>query len=505
MANTNGNKQLNISASGFLLMQEKIETQRGENKILRQKLQSKAEALLILSKELDKVRTECDDYRELTRRLQTQCSVLKTTGGVTTDEEHSTSSNNNIHSFNSRAFRDHTVASRLAQLRDDNKRLIDEREHLRNILQDRESDVKLIRSQWLKEKNARNATLEEQQQATTQLKTKTRNKVVSTADLVKKLEIMEMKYTGLKRDLQGLLDEKVDLVQERDAYKCKVHRLNHSMAALLKSEGYQSIDVDSLLSENRFLHESLVQVREEKELANEMGRRYKKALDKTKVEAAPSTTNNVPAVDDIQELIAKASFPCPPDLDLNSAQSLHELALSLLETLNDRMMQLKQQRRANKHLMARLAEIENKISAAANSSHPDAAELTLWPSKYLMKGYSSAHVDEDQQAIEASLEELDRRLKLSRQSSMTTSSATAEDEEEMSPDVADLYKRFQAITPGQQKNESSQLQKPDIIDFQHIDKDIEENHDDDDDDEPIVLPDHLQKMVDQAVANIRNE
>jgi hypothetical protein len=32
-----------------------------------------------------------------------------------------------------------------------------------------------------------------------------------------------------------MLDEKEDLIQERDAYKCKVHRLNHSMAALVSA------------------------------------------------------------------------------------------------------------------------------------------------------------------------------------------------------------------------------------------------------------------------------
>ena len=56
------------STNNFLMLQDKIETQKGENKILRQKLQSKSEALVILSQELDKVRNECEDYRELTRR-----------------------------------------------------------------------------------------------------------------------------------------------------------------------------------------------------------------------------------------------------------------------------------------------------------------------------------------------------------------------------------------------------------------------------------------------------
>merc|ERR1712203_710698 len=64
------------STNNFLMLQDKIETQKGENKILRQKLQSKSEALVILSQELDKVRNEYEDYRELTRRLQTQWSLL---------------------------------------------------------------------------------------------------------------------------------------------------------------------------------------------------------------------------------------------------------------------------------------------------------------------------------------------------------------------------------------------------------------------------------------------
>lgn len=45
---------------------------------------------------------------------------------------------------------------------------------------------------------------------------------------------------------------------------------------------YLQVDIDALLSENRYLHESLQQVREEKKLANEMGIRYKCALEKSK-------------------------------------------------------------------------------------------------------------------------------------------------------------------------------------------------------------------------------
>ena len=203
-----------VSANNFLHMQEKIETQKGENKILRQKLQSKSEALIILSQELDKVRNECEDYRDLTHRLQTQWSLLSSDLGGPS----------HVSLFNQ---------TKVSELREENKRLINEREHLRKVLADREDDIKLIRKQWLKEKKVQSDC--NGSEKTTE---------VPSTEMVRRLEGLQIKYDCLKRDLQSLLDEKVDLVQERDAYKCKVHRLNHSMTALLKSDGYKTLDVD---------------------------------------------------------------------------------------------------------------------------------------------------------------------------------------------------------------------------------------------------------------------
>ena len=115
----------------------------------------------------------------------------------------------------------------MSELREENRRLVTEREHLRKVLADREDDIKLIRKQWLKEKkNEEKNKLENGSNE--------ENNVLNS-EIVLRLEGLQMKYDCLKRDLQSLLDEKVDLIQERDAYKCKVHRLNHSMSALLKS------------------------------------------------------------------------------------------------------------------------------------------------------------------------------------------------------------------------------------------------------------------------------
>ncbi len=84
--------------------------------------------------------------------------------------------------------------------------------------------------------------------------------------------------------LQSLLDQREDLVQERDAYKCKLRRLNSAMAALLKADAHALIDVDWLLAENRHLREALEQAHDEKRLANAMGKRYKAALEKTRAD-----------------------------------------------------------------------------------------------------------------------------------------------------------------------------------------------------------------------------
>ena len=98
--------------------------------------------------------------------------------------------------------------------------------------------------------------------------------------MVRRLEALQAKCAATRQDLQSMLDEKEDLVQERDAYKCKAHRLNFAMAALLKSDGYKSIDMDWIMAENRYLRDTVAQLQDEKQLANDMGKRYKTALEK---------------------------------------------------------------------------------------------------------------------------------------------------------------------------------------------------------------------------------
>ena len=220
-------QEFQISTMGFLQMQDKIETQKGENKILRQKLQSKAEALLIITKELEKVRGECDEYRELVQRLQEpQCSTSKTFAsedpldtlnaltslpiGVNMKVVAATDS---TESFNSRAFRDQTVASRFSALRNENKRLLLERENVKRILNEREEDIRLLRLQAKKsERRQRNETkelfggvsdLSHDASKLSRLKSmSSTDSTSSNADVVRQLEVLQMKYDKLKHDFQ---------------------------------------------------------------------------------------------------------------------------------------------------------------------------------------------------------------------------------------------------------------------------------------------------------------
>ena len=55
----------------------------------------------------------------------------------------------------------------------------------------------------------------------------------------------------LERDLQQVLDEKQDLVTERDAYRHKHARLNVELNYILKGDERRVVDIDALITENK--------------------------------------------------------------------------------------------------------------------------------------------------------------------------------------------------------------------------------------------------------------
>lgn len=49
-----------------------------------------------------------------------------------------------------------------------------------------------------------------------------------------------LQNTQIKYDFRMLIDEKEDIIMERDAYKCKVHRLNHELNNALRGNNSQT-------------------------------------------------------------------------------------------------------------------------------------------------------------------------------------------------------------------------------------------------------------------------
>ena len=99
-------------------------------------------------------------------------------------------------SYNSRTFRDHVISNHFTEIRDENKRILGERETLRRVLAEREEDVRLLRSQLHKEKQLKVAVEVSRTLADFGASDK------SSEELVKQIEKLQIKCSGLKQDLQ---------------------------------------------------------------------------------------------------------------------------------------------------------------------------------------------------------------------------------------------------------------------------------------------------------------
>lgn len=95
--------------------------------------------------------------------------------------------------------------------------------------------------------------------------------------LIAQLETLKKQIAQLKYDLKGVLDEKEEIVTERDAYKCKSHRLNFELNTALKNDGPEAkiLDLDALILENKLLQERLKNLESEFEMVKNTAEKYK--------------------------------------------------------------------------------------------------------------------------------------------------------------------------------------------------------------------------------------
>ncbi|KAL3864063.1 hypothetical protein ACJMK2_005769 [Sinanodonta woodiana] len=338
-----------ISDEEYSRLENKFEALRNEYQICKQKLDSKGEALLILSKELDQCRSERDQFKLMAEQLRERYQALKkqNLGQVP------------MSSVDTKTFKQYSdmqsqsLAKLLFESKEHNKSQQFEMEDLKQKLHDAQGDIKLLREQ-----------IARQRVGTTDEGMNTRHfPAHEREDLVKQLEASREEFLQLQRDLQQVLDEKEELEREKDAYKMKYERLNQELNYILKGDEKRILDIDALVMENKYLNERIKQMEEEKSMAMATVSKYKTLLERKKTKGCMKLGQDrsggmVMTRKEVEQLLDNPNFTAA---SAQAMSDLQALARSLLDTVKDKNLALSHQRKTNKILGNRVSELEKKI------------------------------------------------------------------------------------------------------------------------------------------------
>ena len=118
--------------------------------------------------------------------------------------------------FSTSSARERNRIELYKQLRKKNYTLIIERENLRQQLEDTKADISILRDNISKTgKNVRRKSSESEDKSN-------KRRRESREVLIGRMEELQLKHKSLKQDLQRLLDEKEDIVREKEEMNIKV-------------------------------------------------------------------------------------------------------------------------------------------------------------------------------------------------------------------------------------------------------------------------------------------
>ncbi|XP_021513418.1 coiled-coil domain-containing protein 149 isoform X1 [Meriones unguiculatus] len=312
--------------------------------VCKRKLESKKEALLILSKELDTCQQERDQYKLMANQLRERHQSLKKKYRELIDGDPS---------LPPEKRKQANLAQLLRESQDRNKHLGEEVKELRQRLGEVQGDNKLLRMTIAKQR------LGDEEIGMRHFAAHERE------DLVEQLERAKEQIESLEHDLQASVDELQDVKEERASYQDKVDRLNQELNHILGGHENRIIDVDALCMENRYLQERLKQLHEEVSLLKSNIAKYKNALErrknsKSQGKSSSSALTGVLSAKQVQDLLSEdhgCSLPATPQ----SIADLKSLATALLETIHEKNMLIQHQRQSNRILGNRVAELEKKL------------------------------------------------------------------------------------------------------------------------------------------------
>ncbi|XP_028305452.1 coiled-coil domain-containing protein 149-like isoform X2 [Gouania willdenowi] len=312
--------------------------------VCKRKLESKKEALLILSKELDSCQQERDQFKLMANQLRERHQGLKKkyTELIDGDPSLPPEKRNQVN-----------LAQLLRDSRDKSTQLSEEVKELKQRLAEAQGDNKLLRMTITKQRlgdeevGARHFPAHERE------------------DLVRQLERLREQMEVLELTVKSLSDELQDVRAERDVFQQKAHRLNVEMNHIVGNDEIRILDIDALCMENRYLHERLSQLQEEVNLLKTNLVKYKSALEcrKNSKSGKPNSSalTGVLSAKQVKELLLSEENSCSLPVTPQSISDLKSLATALLETIHEKNMVIQHQRQINKILGNRVAELEKKL------------------------------------------------------------------------------------------------------------------------------------------------
>ncbi|KAE8279041.1 Coiled-coil domain-containing protein 149-B [Larimichthys crocea] len=281
--------------------------------VCKRKLESKKEALLILSKELD----TCPGERPVQADGQPAEGTPPGTQEKDGDPSLPPEKRNQVN-----------LAQLLRDSRERVKQLTEEVKELTQRLTEAQGDNKLLRMTITRQRlgdeevGARHFPAHERE------------------DLVHQLERAGLQMEEMENNIKALTDELQDVKGERSAFREKAYRLNVELNHVLGNREARIIDVDALCMENRYLHDRFGQLQEEVNLLKSNIMKYKTALERRKNSSTYGKSNSSPltgvlSAKQVQEMLLEeqgCSLPATPQ----SISDLKSLATALLETIHEK-------------------------------------------------------------------------------------------------------------------------------------------------------------------------
>ncbi|XP_056298255.1 coiled-coil domain-containing protein 149-A isoform X2 [Pseudoliparis swirei] len=312
--------------------------------VCKRKLESKKEALLILSKELDTCQQERDQYKLMANQLRERHQGLKTKYRELIDGDPS---------LPPEKRKQVNLAQLLGDSRERAKRLAEEVKELTQRLAEAHGDNKLLRMTITRQR------LGDEEVGVRHFPAYERE------DLVHQLERAGLQMEEMEHSMKALTDELQDVKAERSAFTEKACRLNVELNHVLGNREARIIDVDALCMENRYLHERFSQLQEEVNLLKSNIMKYKTTLERRKNSSAYGKSNGSPftgllSAKQVQEMLLEEQA-CGLPVTPQSIFDLKTLATALLETIHEKNLVIEHQRHTNRILGNRVTDLERKL------------------------------------------------------------------------------------------------------------------------------------------------